>query len=113
MGPPTLVAVAIGLVGGVAACGSDTPGPSEDERAAEQEVVAAVNAFNGPRDAQEFCSALTDAGENYILENAGKKGAESCRDLVGDTKFQRPAQLPKVDPVGVEDDFAVAIVQLG
>jgi len=100
----------LGLVLG--SCGSDNPGNSETDAAAEQEVIAAVDGFHSARDAEGFCSRLTEDGRDYVVENFGEN-IDECEQLFEGAEVGEDAEPPKVDPVGVEDDFALAIVQLG
>jgi hypothetical protein len=96
-------------------CGADTTGDSDDEASAERAVVATINAFNSSGDGATYCAKLTDAGRDYVAQNFAEGGpATSCEQAFGPaTEPQPPEKLPKVDPVGVDGDFALAVIQFG
>ncbi len=107
-----MLAVAVAVLPG---CGSDGGGDSSGSADTEHDVVAAIDSLNGARDAESYCAQLTDAGRTYVAKNFAEGGpANSCEQAFGPAEAATPpAKLPKVDPVGVEGDFAIAVVQFG
>jgi hypothetical protein len=108
---PLTVALVSGSIG-LAACGADAGEDSESEANAEHEVVAAVDSLHRSDDAPSYCDQLTEAGRRYVMR-AGDGDAESCEQVFEGEAFPANARVPRVDPVGVEDDFAVAVVRAG
>jgi hypothetical protein len=96
-------------------CGGDDEGPDRTDPAAEQKIVAAVNIFhraitegNGER----ACGELTAAGREELADQFAENGENICEAISKDKPARRgKAVLPRVEPVGVEGDFAVAVIQ--
>jgi hypothetical protein len=91
---------------------ADNADPSTDQQAGEREVAQAVEAFQRATDSETACSLLTEDGQRYVVENFGSGKFGNCEDFPssGEASSEPP---PKVAPVGVSGDFALAVVQFG
>ena len=91
---------------------ADQAEPSAGERADEQAVEHAVQRAMSAKDAETQCSLLTDAGRQYVVDNFAQGKVSRCEDIpVSGSGEQSDEPAPKVGPVGVSGDFALAVIQ--